>query len=153
MKQKYKWIWFAAMLVCVALLAGCGAGQDDVSDPLAGFGVDAVVPFATKDATMAPSASPSPSASAMAPIATVTQGWQTEVVPTPVPTSETYAQLARGNSACLRPMRLAILAAPQQRRLRARQALRQMRAAPRQRHRRICAMATGARRFWPCRID
>ena len=98
MKQKYKWIWFAAMLVCVALLAGCGAGQDDVSDPLAGFGVDAVVPFATKDATMAPSASPSPSASAMAPIATVTQGWQTEVVPTPVPTSETYAQLARGNT-------------------------------------------------------
>lgn len=86
------------MLCGIALLAGCGAGQDNVSDPLADFGVDAVVPFATKDATMAPNASPSPSASAMAPIATVTQGWQAEVVPTPAPTSATYAQLARGNT-------------------------------------------------------
>ena len=87
------------MLVVVALLAGCGAGQDDVSDPLAGFGVDAVVPFATKDATAGPSASPSPNASATAPIASVTQGWQTEVVPTPSATSSTtYSQLARGNT-------------------------------------------------------
>lgn len=99
MKQRYKWIWLAAMLVVVALLAGCGAGQDDVSDPLAGFGVDAVVPFATKDATAGPSASPSPNASATAPIASVTQGWQTEVVPTPSATSSTtYSQLARGNT-------------------------------------------------------
>jgi len=98
--MKIRWTLIAVLLLIAVVLSGCTAA-DDVNDPLANYGVDAVVPFPTKkpgNSTATPAPSPSPAPTDV--VVSVTQGWQTELLPTPsqAASGSDYKQLARGNS-------------------------------------------------------
>lgn len=74
MKHK-EWLALAALLGAAAMaLSGCGSTPDQVQDPLAGFDVDATIPFATRVATL-PTATPVPAQPTAAPTSTALS-WQ-----------------------------------------------------------------------------
>ena len=89
-----KRLYMILLLAAVMLAAGCTSTPDQVNDPLAGFDVDATIPFPTK-APSAATATPTtaPTASPTFIITSPTQNWQNEqgtmvsaVTPTPKPT-------------------------------------------------------------------
>ena len=89
-----KRLYMLLLLAAVLLVAGCSSTPDQVSDPLAGFDVDATIPFATK-APSAVTAAPTvaPTATPAFVFTQPTQNWQSEqgtivstVTPTPRPT-------------------------------------------------------------------
>lgn len=96
MNRKNKWkAKLALALLPVALslaLAGCTPSPDSVEDPLAEFGVDSLLPFATADpGTIETTATPAPTIDINATPAPVEQDWQSEG-------AEGYEELSYGDS-------------------------------------------------------
>ncbi len=76
--NKWKTVVALGTLSAMLVLAGCSSAPDKKEDPLSQFGVDSMVPFATKDPSLA-TQTPQPTATATAtPVPAATLNWQDE---------------------------------------------------------------------------